>query len=47
MLVVDHIPGLHFRASLEAELMGLDEADCGEMAYDYAVRSRPSLTDES
>lgn len=31
MLVIDHIPGLHFRSNDDDETCGLDEAECGEV----------------
>ena len=37
---IDMIPGLHLRASSEAELLGMDDDQHGEFAYDYVeVRS--------
>ncbi len=33
--VIDKIPGLHLRASEEAESAGMDEDQIGEFAYDY------------
>jgi hypothetical protein len=36
LFVMDLIPGLSLRASAEEEEMGLDEAQLGEFAYDYA-----------
>ncbi|GAA5869101.1 hypothetical protein JCM1840_000469 [Sporobolomyces johnsonii] len=35
LFIVDHIPGLKLRASEEAEIVGIDEAECGELGYDY------------
>ncbi len=32
---IDMIPGLHLRASSEAELLGMDDDQHGEFAYDY------------
>jgi ammonium transporter, Amt family len=32
---IDMIPGLHLRASEEAELLGMDDDQHGEFAYDY------------
>ena len=34
------IPGLSLRASEEAELVGIDEAEIGEFAYDYVEVTR-------
>ena len=33
--IIDVIPGLHLRASEEAELLGMDDDQHGEFAYDY------------
>ena len=33
--IIDLIPGLHLRATQEAELLGLDDDQHGEFAYDY------------
>lgn len=33
--IIDLIPGLHLRASSEAELLGMDDDQHGEFAYDY------------
>lgn len=30
-----YIPGLRLRVSEETEIVGMDEADMGEFAYDY------------
>ncbi|KAK4699001.1 ammonium transporter, Amt family, partial [Phenoliferia sp. Uapishka_3] len=40
MYIINIIPGCHFRASEEAEIVGMDEAECGEWAYDYAYQRR-------
>ena len=40
--IVNFIPGLHLRASEEAELLGMDDDQLGEFAYDYVeVCSHP------
>lgn len=36
MFIIDKIPGCHFRASPEAEIVGIDEMDHGEWLADYA-----------
>lgn len=41
--VIDKIPGLHLRASEEAELMGMDDDQLGEFAYDYVEVRRDYL----
>ena len=50
---IDRIPGLHLRASEEAELLGMDDDQLGEFAYDYVEVRRdylawtPAKTDQS
>ncbi len=39
--IVNYIPGLHLRASEEAELLGMDDDQLGEFAYDYVEVSPP------
>lgn len=41
--LIDMIPGLHLRASEEAELMGMDDDQLGEFAYDYVEVRRDFL----
>ncbi|GAA5837292.1 hypothetical protein JCM11251_004956 [Rhodosporidiobolus azoricus] len=45
LFVVDHIPGLKLRASDDAEIIGIDEAECGEVGYDF-VSLRRDLDDD-
>ena len=40
---INHIPGLHLRASEEAELLGMDDDQLGEFAYDYVEVRRDYL----
>lgn len=40
MFIIDHIPGFKFRASVDSEIVGLDEVECGEWSYDYAFINR-------
>ena len=40
---INHIPGLHLRASEEAELLGMDDDQLGEFAYDYVEVRRDFL----
>ncbi|KAK4461879.1 ammonium transporter MEP3 [Cladorrhinum samala] len=40
---IDMIPGLHLRASTEAELLGMDDDQHGEFAYDYVEVRRDYL----
>jgi Amt family ammonium transporter len=41
---VNAIPGLHLRALAEAELMGVDDDQLGELVYDYVEVRRDYLT---
>jgi len=41
--VINKIPGLHLRASEEAELLGMDDDQLGEFAYDYVEVRRDYL----
>ena len=41
--LVNYIPGLHLRASEEAELLGMDDDQLGEFAYDYVEVRRDYL----
>jgi ammonium transporter, Amt family len=41
--VIDKIPGLKLRASQEAELLGMDDDQLGEFAYDYVEVRRDYL----
>jgi ammonium transporter, Amt family len=41
--IVNTIPGLHLRASAEAELVGMDDDQLGEFAYDYVEVRRDYL----
>lgn len=40
LFVMNQIPGLSLRASEEAEIIGIDEAEIGEFAYDFVERER-------
>ena len=40
---IDKVPGLHLRASEEAELLGMDDDQLGEFAYDYVEVRRDFL----
>lgn len=40
LIVLDYIPGLSLRVSPEAELIGVDEAEVGELLADYAYVRR-------
>jgi Amt family ammonium transporter len=41
--VINQIPGLQLRASEEAELLGMDDDQLGEFAYDYVEVRRDYL----
>jgi Amt family ammonium transporter len=41
--LIDLVPGLHLRASEEAELLGMDDDQLGEFAYDYVEVRRDFL----
>lgn len=40
MFVINFIPGCHFRATEEAEIVGMDEVELGEYVVDYAYHDR-------
>jgi Amt family ammonium transporter len=40
LFLLNFIPGLHLRASEQEEIMGMDETEIGEFAYDYVELSR-------
>jgi Amt family ammonium transporter len=40
LTVMDKIPGLHLRASNDDEVLGIDDAEVGELAYDYVEHVR-------
>jgi len=45
LFVLNLLPGLHLRASEEAEILGIDDAEIGEFAYDYVELTREVLND--
>ncbi|PBP22576.1 ammonium transporter [Diplocarpon rosae] len=45
LCVMNLIPGLSLRASEEAEILGIDDAEIGEFAYDYVELTREVLND--
>lgn len=45
LFVISYIPGMYLRASDEAEMMGMDECEIGEFAYDYVEIARDVATD--
>ena len=40
LFLMNLVPGLSLRASEEAEIMGIDEAELGEFAYDFVEKER-------
>jgi len=40
LIALDYIPGLSLRVSEEAEVLGIDASEIGEMGYDYAFLRR-------
>ncbi|MCJ1446540.1 MAG: ammonium transporter Amt1 [Stictis urceolatum] len=46
LFVINLIPGLALRASEEAEVMGIDDAEIGEFAYDYVELARDVINGE-
>ena len=47
LFVMNLIPGLSLRATEEAEILGIDDAEIGEFAYDYVELTREVLNDMS
>jgi Amt family ammonium transporter len=45
LFVMNLIPGLHLRSTEEAEILGIDDAEIGEFAYDYVELTREVLND--
>jgi Amt family ammonium transporter len=45
LFVMNLIPGLSLRATEEAEILGIDDAEIGEFAYDYVELTREVLND--
>ena len=41
------VPGLKLRASEEAEVLGMDDAEIGEFAYDYVELTRDVLNGDA
>jgi ammonium transporter, Amt family len=40
LFLLNLVPGFHLRASEDDEIMGIDDAEVGEFAYDYVEVSR-------
>jgi Amt family ammonium transporter len=45
LFVMNLIPGLTLRATEEAEIEGIDEAEIGEFAYDFVEKERDYVPD--
>ncbi|KAF7562194.1 hypothetical protein G7046_g1950 [Stylonectria norvegica] len=45
LCILNMIPGLRLRATEEAEILGIDDAEIGEFAYDYVELTREVLND--
>jgi len=45
LLIMNLIPGLRLRVGEEAEILGIDDAEIGEFAYDYVELTREVLAD--
>ena len=47
LFIMNLIPGLTLRASEEAEVLGMDDAEIGEFAYDYVELTRDVLSGDA
>merc|ERR1712169_65139 len=45
LFIMNLIPGLRLRVSEEAEVLGIDDAEIGEFAYDYVELTREVVND--
>lgn len=45
LFLMNMIPGLRLRADEDAEILGIDDAEIGEFAYDYVELTREVLND--
>ena len=45
LFILNMIPGLRLRATEESEILGIDDAEIGEFAYDYVELTREVLND--
>ncbi|SPN96930.1 probable ammonium transporter MEPa [Cephalotrichum gorgonifer] len=45
LFLMNLVPGLQLRASEESEILGIDDAEVGEFAYDYVELTREVLVD--
>ncbi|KAI1859768.1 hypothetical protein JX265_010217 [Neoarthrinium moseri] len=46
LFIINLIPGLRLRANEDAEILGIDDAEIGEFAYDYVELTREVLNDD-
>ncbi|RPA95319.1 high affinity ammonium transporter [Choiromyces venosus 120613-1] len=46
LFIMNLIPGLSLRATEEAEILGIDDAELGEFAYDYVELTREVISDD-
>ena len=47
LFLMNLVPGLRLRASEEAEVLGMDDAEIGEFAYDYVELTRDVLNGDA
>lgn len=47
LFIMNLIPGLKLRASEEAEVLGMDDAEIGEFAYDYVELTRDVINGDA
>ena len=47
LFIMNLVPGLKLRASEEAEVLGMDDAEIGEFAYDYVELTRDVLNGDA
>lgn len=46
LFIINMVPGLRLRAHEESEILGIDDAEIGEFAYDYVELTREVLNDD-
>ncbi|PWW76005.1 hypothetical protein C7212DRAFT_321040 [Tuber magnatum] len=46
LFIMNLIPGLSLRATEDAEILGIDDAELGEFAYDYVELTREVISDD-
>lgn len=47
LFIMNLIPGLRIRADEEAEVLGMDDAEIGEFAYDYVELTRDVINGDA